>query len=269
VAWRTCKVASRVDPGRAVTYLSGSTESGGGVRVERIGGRVVANGGRTAASPRRRRGALVARLGLAPVLAAAAVLSLAAQRAPGGIGREAVGVDDALGVARTSSANLQAALVTNGRCGAFSDTVGTLVAENDFNPTARSLPRRVCLRNAGRESGRVSLRVSGLTDVDIACSPEEAAVDATCGRNAAGELGASVVQLYGIDRGCTNAAVTERSTSMPAMTSAPLLLAPELRAGEVMCVALRIEHAPGSERAALAAQSDRVGWSYIFELSDS
>lgn len=176
-------------------------------------------------------------------------------------------IDDGVGIAKTSTADLQAAVVDSGRCGPYGNTLGPLVSETDLAPDGKSLPRRVCLRNAGQIAGSVALGVEAVTDVDAECSPTEVTVDPTCGRRRQGELAPVVKQLYGLDRGCANAAATEMSRPLLDLASQPVVLSEQLRPGEVVCVSLRVQHEPDDERSGLLAQTDELRWTYRFSLT--
>lgn len=196
-----------------------------------------------------------------------AVVALVQFGAPDANQRSDRAIQNPVGIAKTSTADLQAATVASGRCGPYGNTLGPLVSEADLAADARSLPRRVCLRNAGQVAGSVSLGVEALTDLDVECSPTEAPIDPTCGRRRQGELGSVVQQLYGLDRGCTNAAATEVSRPLLDLASQPVVLSDQLRPGDVVCVSLRVQHAPDDERSGLLAQTDELRWTYRFSLT--
>jgi hypothetical protein len=161
--------------------------------------------------------------------------------------------------------NVRVGMFSGGRCGKLADSLPTLVARSGLRPGDAVADVVVCVANGG-ETGQLSLAVSELVDVDLACSDGEASVDTSCGGNRLGELSPSLVQ-QAVTGSCASLAVDgapERTLATLALT--PLLVRERLRRNDTICIRLRLLYrAPNT--AAFASQSDRTTWRYVFLLS--
>ncbi len=104
-----------------------------------------------------------------------------------------------------SSADLQIATATPGSgitCGTFSDDLATaLITLTDQTPGHDSGQGYwYCLRNLGSQTLKLSASSEDFSDVETACTGDEADYDQTCTPTATGELGDIVkVSFYGLD----------------------------------------------------------------------
>lgn len=166
-----------------------------------------------------------------------------------------------------ASADIQLATWSVGICGAFSEDLTTgLFTVTGVSPGYGSPSGFVCIKNVGSQSVTLSVLADELTDVDFACTGDEAlAGDTTCGGDLAGEL-SSVLQVgySGVD--CTTAAAfpggalrvlkANETTPHPFGT---------LAAGATGCFQVDLSYFTDTANTAVqTAQSDRATWRFKF-----
>ena len=125
-----------------------------------------------------------------------------------------------------------------------------------------------CLRNVGTGQLSVISRIQDLTQTDLGCTGDEAAVDLSCGNNGAGELGFALEIDYDRILDCDDG-----NLSSP---TGPRLYPPlanswgVISANEVVCGFIRIRFAEDATEDELqAAQSDQVTWRFDFEATSN
>jgi hypothetical protein len=133
----------------------------------------------------------------------------------------------------------------------------------------------VCVRNAGSSTVSVTFTALDLTDVDTACTGDEAVVDTSCGNGGAGELSPQLSVGFmptecetGLPTGV--AAVLRldvlarpgSSTALPSgVDGSPLVLAQ----GETACFDSRWSYGPTTADAPTVAQTDQATWRFAFD----
>jgi hypothetical protein len=191
------------------------------------------------------------RFGVIAVLAAASL---------GGVSTVAAHDDD------RDDVEVRVAKLVNGRCGQLSGSLPALISRTGLRPGEVAGDITVCVENHGDDTALLSLRVTELVDVDPACSGTEPTRDSSCGGGKRGELGPSLVQQVGLGS-CpsvpsdTNHKLDRR---LPALQASSLTLVDRLRRKEVVCVRLRLRYEPPDANAAIASQTDRTTWRYVF-----
>ena len=159
--------------------------------------------------------------------------------------------------------DLQVAIAEKGRCTRFVDASAGIVAVANASPGDQSAVTRLCLKATGQ--ARVHLGVSGLTDLERACTGQESSVDPTCAPGAPGELAGSLVQLLSVEQKCFKEAPLSRHPLL-ALAGTPLNLG-ILDDQRVVCVVLAVRYEPSTAQAAQAAQTDRAEWRYVFGVT--
>ncbi|HUP84150.1 MAG TPA: hypothetical protein VM143_00660 [Acidimicrobiales bacterium] len=156
----------------------------------------------------------------------------------------------------------------SGTCGPYADDLPVLVARSNVAPGGTVADVGICVTNRGRPA-RVDLFVRELVDLDVACSPDEASVDATCGSNGRGELSPALAQGVGVSASCSpQPAVDEGSVrALPSLSAAPVRIADRLRNRDVVCVRLLLRFAPAADDLG-RVQSDRTTWRYLLAADD-
>jgi hypothetical protein len=153
-------------------------------------------------------------------------------------------------------------------CGAFSEDLTT-----PFHTVTGVTPGFVsnawyCLKNVGSQQVTLSALSDELTDVDYACTGDEALHgDTTCGSvtpsNGTGEL-SSVLRVNYVQLDCAtnNGPGSSRLLRDNAATGGPVELG-TIAAGETRCFRVDVEYALGLPSDAVQrAQSDRATWRY-------
>jgi hypothetical protein len=166
-----------------------------------------------------------------------------------------------------SALELEAALRIGQACLPFQDSLPTLVVQSGLQPGDRTPEVEVCLRNRGSQTGDVSLGVVDRIEREVACSADEADVDATCAPGAAGELGDRLDVVLSRRPRCSGPPTTQANVPFASLSTSPVRLL-ELRKSTVECVLLRLEYRSASAQMVAAAQTDRVIWRYAFNLSN-
>ena len=180
------------------------------------------------------------------------------------------GTNSARTAALPGSADLQLATATTSSgatvCGTFSEDLTTGfftfadVKAGSFQPA-----RNFCLKNLGSRTVSVSALVESLTDVDVACTGDEAASgDTTCGTNQAGEL-SPLVNLTYIHLDCAAQVILDGpspSGKLNTMTTAKALgtLAPNA----VGCYRADLFYSDDGSVNVQKAQSDEITWRFAF-----
>lgn len=180
------------------------------------------------------------------------------------------GTNSAESAAMLTSANIQLATATSSgtaiSCGTFSDDLASgLITATGLSPTFTSTTAFVCVRNIGSQPVLLSVLTDELTDVDFACTGDEAANgDATCGGDQAGELSSVLGVSYGT-RSCANGGTS--SAGFPTLKdneTTPHSFG-TLASGATGCFSVFAGYPDTTATAAIQkAQSDRVTWRFKF-----
>jgi hypothetical protein len=169
-----------------------------------------------------------------------------------------------------ASADIRLATATYGtpvECGTFSEDLASGFFTASGVADGFSAPRAFfCIQNVGSQAVSITGAADELTDVDFACTGDEALHgDATCGGDGAGEL-SDVLRVSYSPLDCTTGvpaggpSILLRDNATTAAT-----LSPSLAAGETACFALDLDYLPVSDDAVQKAQSDRVTWRFEFD----
>jgi hypothetical protein len=123
-----------------------------------------------------------------------------------------------------------------------------------------------CIRNVGSQSVTLAALVDDLTDVDVACTGDEALHgDASCGDNLDGEL-SDVLNVHYVVLPCdgTLPGGPARSTSnLKANATVANSVLGTLAAGAIGCFMVEITY-PSEIAGMQQAQSDRATWRFAF-----
>jgi hypothetical protein len=163
--------------------------------------------------------------------------------------------------------DVKLALRTDGGCGLFADSLPAIVTESGVAWGDTVVDVTICVLSPGVDGGSLALQAVELVDVDVACTGDEALVDASCGNAGPGELGDSLIQQVGIGS-CRRNPATKRAwdRSLSDVSTNPLLLTRRLEGDRPLCVRLVLRYEPDVD-ATVASQSDRTTWRYSFTLS--
>jgi len=155
-------------------------------------------------------------------------------------------------------------------CGTFVDDLATpLFTETDLQPGSNGLAF-FCLRNVGAQAAsNVDVKSIELSDVDQACTGDEAdSGDVTCGGGAAGELSHVLsVQFTSLD--CSTGAEIDGTAEVGLGANAvgPLAL-PDISASGTLCLKAQVSYrTPADPVDAQLAQSDTASWRFRFSAS--
>ena len=153
-------------------------------------------------------------------------------------------------------------------CAGFQDDLTSPVSfGSEVQPGWGSPDTVYCLQNAGAAPIDLSLAVTDLLDLEVACTGDEGALDLSCGPGFEGELSPLLdistspiecdTAIVGPGRGDSFGALTQNATALPGDAT----LAP----GEVACWSIRIRY-PDLIPAEMVqrAQSDSVNWTFVF-----
>lgn len=122
-----------------------------------------------------------------------------------------------------------------------------------------------CVKNVGSQAVTISASADELTDLDIACTGDEAAHgDTTCGGSQAGEL-AGVLNVSYTDPDCSNpASGSSVNTGLAENATTPHGLG-GLEPGATRCFHAGLIYPTGLDADAVQrAQSDKVTWRFKF-----
>jgi hypothetical protein len=168
-----------------------------------------------------------------------------------------------------SSADIQLSQATgNGTsvsCLEFSENLATAPMAVQSFRTGSMAGDFFCIRNVGSQSVTLTALAEELTDVDLACTGDEAqSGDATCGGDQAGEL-AGVLHIGFVSAPCATFVDSFSTVTLSELATTPAPLG-SLAAGATGCFAHRvlIPADTTSNVAAQKAQSDRVTWKFRF-----
>ena len=152
-------------------------------------------------------------------------------------------------------------------CGAFADNLASgLVAVSGVTPGYLSPTEYFCLKNAGGSAVTLSAQVEELTDIDIACTGDEAANgDTSCGGEQVGELSGVLQGVYTPVNCQTGVFGNGAASGLKDNQATPTLIPGQLAAGATDCFSYEVYYPPGTAAAATqVAQSDRVTWRIKF-----
>ena len=153
------------------------------------------------------------------------------------------------------------------RCRPDGDELPTMVSEAALQPGDSTAPVTVCARSKGGADTRLSLAVTEVTETDLACTGDEAAVDTTCGGGQPGELADQLVVSVATQPKCKGRYGPARTLDFSELATTATVVAPVMKHNQVDCITLAIAYPSPSAEAAALAQSDRVRWRYAFDLS--
>ena len=165
-----------------------------------------------------------------------------------------------------ASADIQLATWSVGICGAFSEDLTTgLFTVTGVSPGASNI-QFFCIKNVGSQLVALNVLADELTDVDFACTGDEAlAGDTTCGGDLAGELSSVLSVGYaGVD--CTTAVVLSGGAGLvlKANETTPHSFG-TLGAGATGCFQVELSYFTSTANTAVqTAQSDRATWRFRF-----
>jgi hypothetical protein len=180
------------------------------------------------------------------------------------------GTNSVESAALASSADIQLATATQASagspitCGTFSDDLESgLITATGVLPSHVS-SKYFCVKNVGSQQVTLSGLVDELTDVDVACTGDEAGNgDATCGGDQVGELS----NVLGVTHVTVSCAAGGGSGPVPILlkdnATTPLALG-TLAAGATGCYMARVDMPSGTGPFVQRAQSDRATWRFKF-----
>ena len=177
-----------------------------------------------------------------------------------------------------ASADLQVAVATDPVAGSFQFGCGTFT-ENYASPlfTAtnvqvgyQSSQSVLCVKNAGSQTVQVNVDVFELSDIDTACTGDEALNgDTTCGNDQTGELSlmlATQVQRYA--QCDLQGSGDSFSNYLNFLSSGATLTGGSLAPGETACYGFYVTYPSGNAASSVQqAQSDKVTWRYRFNAA--
>jgi hypothetical protein len=172
--------------------------------------------------------------------------------------------------ARARVVDLQMAIQEQvGICGVFSDNVETPVIDATFE-TGFGGGYVVCLKNSGATTGQpISVKASfnSVSDVDTACTGQEADFDETCGDNGVGEAAPLLTPSYGEVDCMTGLLVPGGGLANFAPLSEPvneLTIISNGALDSTRCFAFNVVHSWSDELLEQAGQSDTVSFTIGF-----
>jgi hypothetical protein len=222
----------------------------------------------------KRRRVLLAIAGLGSVVT---LLGLAGLIAPF-TDRATTGANSIESGARAREVDLQLASdLGGGQCSLFSDDLTTgLISASNVQPATVGSGARACLRNAGSSTASVTFTALDVSDVDTACTGDEAVIDTSCGNGGAGELSSQLsvgFEPINCNDGQPQAVFAESRLDLLATTSSPLLRsdgsAVALAPGEVACFEARWVYFPATTDDATVSQTDLATWRFVFDGTTS
>jgi hypothetical protein len=183
------------------------------------------------------------------------------------------GTNSVESAALAASADIQLARGTPGgavnyiECGPFSEelTSGLFTATGVSPGYRASSMEFLCIKNVGSQQVTVSALADELTDIDFACTGDEAAhSDTTCGGDQVGELSSVLIIDHGtLNCGTGSGSPTVQST-LKSNATTPAGLG-TLAAGATGCFGVSFEYPSNTPAAAIQkAQSDRATWRIKF-----
>jgi hypothetical protein len=159
-------------------------------------------------------------------------------------------------------------------CGPFTDDLATgLISASNVQPGDSTLGTTgpgVCVKNAGASNASVAITALDVSDVDTACTGDEAAVDTTCGNGGAGELSPHLVIGFHDAAGFLGGECTA-PPPIPGVASPLDVLAATstqmfaLAPGQVACLRSSWAYQPTTASDAAVAQTDQATWRFAFD----
>ena len=152
-------------------------------------------------------------------------------------------------------------------CGTFSDDLATaLITLDDQTPGFDSGQGYLyCLRNVGSQPVKVSVSAEDFSDVETACTGDEAVYDQTCTAAATGELGDIVsASFFGID--CTTGVQPEAPADVVLLRSTvttPVSFG-TIPSDQTRCYLSSLFMSGATAIQRQAAQSDQLTWRFAF-----
>jgi hypothetical protein len=167
-----------------------------------------------------------------------------------------------------ASHDLQVAVGPGCESGPYSDgpTAAVVDADIDLSNVGLLPAFTVCVKNNGIQHGDVVIDFENASDVEVgACTPSEAAEDATCEAAQSGEL-ASVLEVRWIQSPACIGTFPGPQKLFQEYVDESNLLGP-LLAGDTCELYFYFNvSADASEAALIAAQTDRLTWDIVFTL---
>jgi hypothetical protein len=156
----------------------------------------------------------------------------------------------------------------NGVCGAFVDDLTTgVISVSSVQPSSADTGAGLCFRNAGASPASVSFTALDLSDVDTACTGDEATVDVLSCGSGVGELSPQLSVGFMVDHQCDGQTLIYEqrlpvlsTTSMPFGTLAP---------GQVWCLSPYWSYFPTTADAPTMAQTDEATWRFAIDGAQS
>jgi len=181
------------------------------------------------------------------------------------------GTNSAESAALAASADIQLASAGKGpggviQCDAFSEDLSSpVLTVADYKPGDQNT-RFFCVKNIGSQQVSLSVLADELTDIDFACTGDEAANgDATCGGDQIGELSAALMdQVRTVDCATGAPILTGSQHKLAAHATTPDALG-TVAVNATACIDLFFFYPNGlADEAVQTAQSDRVTWRFKF-----
>jgi hypothetical protein len=176
--------------------------------------------------------------------------------------------------ALAASADIQIARATipgttppNYTCGTLSEELASgFFTASDITAGYSSANAYFCVKNVGSQPVTLSALATDLVDVDEACTGDEAAFDATCGDNKAGELSGVLRITYQNIGSCINNAGggSPQTLFLNENAATPAALG-SLAVGQTLCYSVAIAYPESTAADAVqGAQSDVATWRITF-----
>lgn len=159
-------------------------------------------------------------------------------------------------------------------CESFSEDLSTGFFDlTGFGVDAVSNPEYLCIRNVGSRTVSVSAFTDSLTDIDIACTGDEALYDTeagSCGGDGPGELSDLVLAgYYTVDCATNNG--PGQLISLKENQTNPYAVDVALAPGAIACLRVDVSYewrtTIATPEAVQKAQSDKVTWRYRFDAT--
>ena len=150
-------------------------------------------------------------------------------------------------------------------CGTFSDDLTSAFHEvSDFESGDNTMATLFCIKNVGSQSVTLSSLADELTDVDIACTGDEAVGDTSCGADGAGELSDVVRVGYTAYDTCTGGQGSGSQVILKSNATTPYSLG-TIAPGATRCFHTTLHYSfTATVAQQQAAQSDRATWRFKF-----
>jgi hypothetical protein len=172
--------------------------------------------------------------------------------------------------AMASSADLQLATATGNvgspyACGTFQENLSTgLFTVQNASSTYSSFAR-ACLRNVGSAPVAVTTAVNLVSDTDVACTGDEAAMgDTTCGGDQAGELGSTIETAVWKQDCATGSGVNDMGGWRTITGFTPVTNIGTIAPNQTVCIHFALDYFTPPVAKKTLAQSDEVTWQWTF-----